>query len=104
MSTLFISEFADLPISSNGAIQAPNAAQWIADQTVSITADGVASDAFNTETHHIVVVADAACSIAWTPAGAEITDATTSNLLIPANTPREFGVAGGMKLSVIANS
>jgi hypothetical protein len=36
--------------------------------------------------------------------GANTVAATAANLRIPANVPRTFGVAPGMKLSVIANT
>jgi hypothetical protein len=105
VSTLFLSEFSDLPITSNGVAQMPGAQFWLADQTIAIGGSSATSAAFNDETAFIVVVADAACSIAWTAEGAEsVNPATTSNWLLPANTPCPFGVAGGMRISAIANS
>jgi hypothetical protein len=106
MSTLYISEFSDLAFTSNGAIQNAAAAQyWLTDQTVAITAESAASNPFNAQTTYVLLTADASCSIAWTQVGAEsVNEATATNLLIPANTPLIFGVAGGMQLSTITNS
>jgi hypothetical protein len=106
LTSLFISEFSDLAFTSNGAIQNAAAAQyWLNDQTVAIGATSTPSNPFNVQTAYVLLSADAACSIAWTQPGAESVNAATSgNLLLPANTPLIFGVAGGMQISAIANS
>jgi hypothetical protein len=104
LPTLYISEFSNLPFVSNGVIQEPDAATWIADQHVAIGGSHAESAGFNVATRYIVISADAVCSIAWTMPGATTNPATTSNLRVPANMPMRFGVVGGMKLSVIANS
>lgn len=105
MSTLYVSEFADLPFASNGVIQAPGAAEWQTDQTVSIGGSSTPSNAFGAHTHYVVLSSDSVCSIAWTMSGAaSVNDATTSNLRLPANAPLMFGAVAGMKLSVIANT
>ena len=104
MTTLYISEFSNLPIVSNGAVQIPDSVTWLADQTVAIGGTSTPSAAFNVNTRFVVLVADAPCSIAWTPAGEATVAATASNLRIPANVPQKFGVSGGGKVSVITNS
>jgi hypothetical protein len=70
----------------------------------SIGADSAASEPFDESTAYVILSADEACSIAWTVAGADTNDATTANARLPANTPRWFGVAGGMTVSVVTNS
>lgn len=103
--TLFISEFSDLPITSNGVLQAANAEAWVTDQHVTLSATSAPSAAFNAQTTYIIIITDTSCSIAWTAEGAgSVNPATTGNLLLPANVPMLFGVAGGMKISGILNS
>lgn len=63
-NTLFISEFPDLPFTSNGIVQAPGAQYWVTDQTVSISGSSASSAAFNLKTRYVVLSADASCSIA----------------------------------------
>lgn len=105
MSTLYISEFADLPITSNGALQAAAGQSWIDDQTITISGSSSPSAAFNPATVYVLLSTDSVCSIAWTMAGAgSVNAATTGNLRIPPNQLMIFGVAGGMKISAIANS
>jgi hypothetical protein len=102
MTTLYISEFAGLPITPEGVMQASDASQWVTDQTVPI---GVAasSAAFNQKTNLVVISRDATCSIVWIQPGMSGT-ATTSNLRLLANTTMTFGVKPGMKLSVVSNT
>lgn len=107
MSNLRISEFSDLPFTSNRALVGAAAAatqNWINDQLVAIGSTSAACpNPFNAQTQYILVVAGAGCSIAWTPAGAETVAATTSNRYVPPNVPMIFGVSGGMLVSVIGN-
>jgi hypothetical protein len=105
MSTLYISEFSNLPFVSNGVIQAAAAHEWVADQTVAIGASSTPSNSFNIETNYVILSADVVCSISWTMAGAgSVAAATTSNLRLAAGEKIMFGVAPGMKLSAISNT
>lgn len=105
MATLFISEFSDLPFTSNGVIQGAAAQNWIEDQHITIAASSAPSAAFNPATTYVLLSTDAACSIAWTAPGATVNPATANNLFLPANMqPKLFGVAGGMIVSAITNT
>jgi hypothetical protein len=57
-------------------------------------------NAFGNGTRCVIVRADTACHVAWTMPGATINPATSSSQRLPANKPKLFGVAPGMKLSV----
>src|ERR1700761_6240271 len=101
MSVRYISEFGDLPFTSNGSLDsAANSAAWQADQTVAISATSTPSNAFGNGTRCVVLSADTACHITWTAPGATINPATSSSQPLPANMPKLFGVAPGMKLSL----
>jgi hypothetical protein len=102
MASLYISEFNDLPITSNGVMQAAKAASWITDQAVAISGTSAPSNAFNVDTNYVLISSDTNCNIAWTPDGADVVAATTGNFYIAANIkPVMFGVAAGMRVSVI---
>lgn len=105
MSNLYISEFSDLGITSNGALQDAAAQNWIDDQKIAIGSTSTPSNAFNAQTVMVELIASASCSIAWTQANASsVTAATASNYYLAANVPKRFAVSGGMILSVITNA
>jgi hypothetical protein len=104
MSSLYISEFANLPISSNGVMtNAGDAAEWVADQKVTIAATSAASNPFNAATQYVLLSADAVCSITCAQPGSSAT-ATASKQRLPANAPKLFGVRPGMSVGVIENT
>jgi hypothetical protein len=95
LSSLYISEFSNLPITSNGVLNtAADAAQWLVDQRIAIGATSAASNAFNAATQYVLLSADSVCSVAWAQPGVTPT-ATASNLRIPPSAPRLFGVRPG---------
>ena len=102
MSTLYVTEFNQMPITTNGI---PDAAMTppIAEQTVAIGGTSAPSAAFNPQTTFVRIASDAVCSIAWAPIGGSPT-ATTANMRLPANAPEYFGVQPGGKLAVISNT
>jgi hypothetical protein len=69
----------------------------LAVQKISISGASTQSSAFNDRTRAIEIVADGACHIAI---GDDPTAAATT-MLLPANTPRIYGVSPGQKIAVI---
>lgn len=101
MSTLYITEFADLSVSFVRGNMAQAAAQPpVAEQTEAIGGSSAASNAFNANTTLVRIHADSICSILFgtTPV------ATTANARMVAGQTEYFGVAPGMKVAVIANT
>jgi hypothetical protein len=99
MSTLFISEFANMAgIGTRFTNVAPMAP--LVEQTVAIGGASTQSSAFSAKTQLIRVSADSVCSIL---VGASPSAAGT-NTRIPANVPEYFAVAPGQKLAVITNT
>ena len=72
----------------------------ITDQTVTIGAGSLQSNAFNANTNFVRIEADAVCSILF---GSNPTAAAT-NKRISAGVPEYFGVIPGQKVAVITNS
>lgn len=100
MASLFVSEFA-IGVSPFGSYQAQMLPQpALADQVVDIGMQSAQSDAFGSDTHVVLLVADTACHVQF---GADPTAAGTT-MLIPANVPIPFGVAPGHKVAAIAAS
>jgi len=108
MATLYITEFqalgqSGLPTSGFGpngptqaALQPP-----VVDQTpIVISGASTQSAAFNTATTLVRIHADSVCSVLF---GANPT-ATTANARLASGQTEYFGVAGGMKVAVIANT
>jgi hypothetical protein len=98
MATLTVSEFSNLPITSNAIIQAADASSWQTDQSVAI---GNTSNPFGGQTAYVVLCSDTACRIAWSPPGASIA-ATATSALLPANVPVKYGAQPGMRVSTHA--
>jgi hypothetical protein len=95
MPTIFISEFSNLPIVSNGIIQEPDASTWQTDQAIAV---GGMSNPFGNATYMVSLVADTACHIAWSLPGASLA-ASATNALLLANVPVRFGVQPNMRVS-----
>ena len=110
MSTLYISEYKNLPIGTglDGAGQAVDGIvpcglePALATQTVTVGGSSTQSNAFNAATRFVRLHTDTTCSFVI---GTNPTAATTSARLY-ANTTEFFGVTpgNGLKLAVIGNS
>jgi hypothetical protein len=98
--TLFsISEFPD---PSDGTLNAPNAVGWVRDQSLTVsTSSSVASNPFKENTRLVILSANVACWVAWTMPGQTTSNATASSLFLPANSPIQFAVLGGMIVSAL---
>ena len=99
MAFVYISEYADLPVSNGRGL---NIAQEppITEQTVANGGATTQSSAFNGSTHVIRVHTDTVCSISI---GANPT-ATTSTKRLAANQTEYFYVTPGHKLAAILNT
>lgn len=98
MADLYIEEYSNIG-SSWGTAFAPGMppGRTLADQKVAIAGASAQSSAFGADTRMIVITADGACHF---KIGSDPTASATTSLL-PANTPRAFGVAPGDKIAVI---
>lgn len=99
-ATLYVSEFpnAMAQVGSTSPQVLPQPA--ITDQAVTISGTSAQSSAFNAGTHAVLLTCDSGCSIVF---GSNPT-ATTSNVLLPADTPTPFVVVPGQKVAAIVNS
>lgn len=100
MSTLYITEYADVVQTVRGGTPVP-VDPPIAEQIVAIGVSSVQSAAFNTLTRFIRIHADAICSVNNNSANPT---ATAANGRFAANQTEFRGATGGMKLAVISNS
>ena len=99
MSKLYISEYAELPVSKNGQlIQAPIMPS-ITTQVVTFTTS-TQSSAFNASTKFVRIHSDAICSFLF---GTNPT-ATTSSPRMVAGATEYFAVSPGLKVAVIDNT
>ena len=99
-SKLFITEHRSTPRSATGHVMQVESPGGV-DQTPVDFSGGVAqSSAFAATTVYVCLSTTASCSIAF---GSNPT-ATANNRFLPANFVGYFGVNGGDKVSVIANS
>lgn len=99
MATLYISEFGNA-MSVIGTALAPVLPQpAITDQAISISSSSATSAAFNAQTRAVLLVTDTTCNIVF--GAASSVAATSSNLLLPANTPMIFGVPPGYYVAAI---
>ena len=105
MSNLYITEFDQLVITDNGV---PWFGKFDADtvQQTPIAIGGTSepSQPFAMTTKFVRVIADATCSIAYTPPGQATEAATANGMLLYAGVPEYFGVDPKGVLSVISNS
>jgi hypothetical protein len=99
MSTLYISEFANIGCDQGQGVQVTSLPPLV-EQTVAIAGVSTQSAAFGTYTNFVRLCSDSVCSIA---VGANPT-ANGANLRLPANTPEYFQVTAGQKLACIANT
>lgn len=101
MATLYITEFSDLSVSfARGNLAQVVAQPPVVEQTPLAIGVAAQSAAFNANTTLVRLHADSVCSILF---GANPT-ATTANARMAAGQTEYFGVAPGMKVSVIANT
>jgi hypothetical protein len=102
MSTLFITEFAEVHLGLGGRQGQITVQPPVAEQTVSIGVLSAASNAFNSNTQAVRLHADVICSIEFglTPT------ATATTARFVAGQTEYFGVPRGMgyKVAVIANT
>jgi len=103
MSTLYITEFSDMPIVAEGVPDIPMTPP-VAEQVVTISGSSAASSAFNAKTRFVLISSDVVCSIAWSATPGATPTATATNMRMPASTPLKFGVNAGDKVAVITNS
>lgn len=102
MATLYITEFTDLSVSfvrgnlAQVAAQPPNAEQT----PLAISGTAALSAAFAANTTLVRLHTDSICSVLFGSAPT----ATTANARMTAGQTEYFGVAPGMKVSVIANT
>ncbi len=95
---LYVSEFR-YPIAGVGTLQSEKLGQpALADQIVTIGASSTQSAAFGTETNAIEIVSDTSCCFVI---GADPTADNTVNMLLPANTYRQYTVRPGDKIACI---
>jgi hypothetical protein len=100
MSTLYINEYKDMPVSSGKFISAPQEPA-LASQNVTYTGTAGVSSAFNANTRFIGVSSDGIFSYLVSSAG---TSATTANFRVPAGTIVYLGVIPTHKISAITNT
>lgn len=99
MSTLYIAEYRDMPVSLGQFMPVPQEPS-ITTQAVSYTGTAGVSAAFNTNTRFIGVTSDGIFSYTVGTAPS----ATTSHFRIPAATVIYLGVIAGQKISAITNT
>lgn len=100
MTTLYISEYADLAKGpTKGDMPAPQEPR-LAAQTVAIGGASLQSSAFNANTRFVRIHTDAICSIKF---GSDPTAVNTEGRLA-ANATEYFGVVPGHKVAVITNT
>jgi hypothetical protein len=106
MAFLYVTEFSEMPITDNAVGIGWAMTPPLVDQTpIVIGASSLASAAFNAQTKFVRLAVDSTtpCSVAFGAAGVTPT-ATTSNGRLAANSVGYYGVQGGRKVAVIANS
>lgn len=97
MADLYVSEYKNVG-SGGGSYFGPHMPEpALTVQKIAIAGATAQSAAFNNETKAITIVADGACHYAV----GEDPTATTSSMLLPANTPITLGVPRGYKIAVI---
>lgn len=101
MATIYVTEFAELPLDKFGAVIPSPKYPAVAKQSMSITgASTTLANAFASTTHFVLIHTDSVCSI---DIGLAPT-AVTSGDRMPANETRFAGVRPGDNLAVITNS
>lgn len=111
MAVLYIKEYSNLAMASQGLMQIPDEGSLVAEQTLAIGGSSVASSAFNAKTKFVRLIADSVCAISF---GAAPTAATASGTgtasgtsdRLAQNTPEYRGVERllGGKVAVISTS
>lgn len=96
MAKVYISEFAYIG-GDSGANVPVGKAPALANQVITPTGTSAQSAALNPATQYVRAVSDVPVCVACAPNPV----ATANSMLLPANTPEYFGVAGGNKLAVI---
>ena len=94
MANAYISEYKEMPIDASGDTVPVASEPSVATQIVTFNTTS-ASDAFNTKTKYIRVVADAKAHFKVSKAPV----AVNGSPFIPANTPEYFGVRQGHKIA-----
>lgn len=101
MAKLYVTEFARMASHVIGGGQAQIAPlPPIAEQVVDFSGGEADSNAFNSATNFIRVIADAICSISV----GDTPTATTSKLRLAADQPEYFEVGTGQKISAVSNT
>jgi hypothetical protein len=67
-------------------------------RTVAISSSSAPSNPFNDQTTYVMLVPTQLAASVGTAEGADTLAATSGNMLLPANTPHTFGVAGAMRV------
>lgn len=99
MAKLFIREYVDMPQQTGVLLQIGNEPAVVNQTPVAVGAEAK-SAAFNTKTRFVRLHTDAICSVAF----GTVPTATTDDARMAANQTEFFGVRGGDKVSVIANT
>lgn len=104
MSTLYITELKDMPVLNTAGVipQCPQV-PGLAEQAITISGASTASAAFNANTTFVMLHTDVICSLAWSETASAATAVITAQRMA-ANETRFYGVRGGGKVSVIANT
>lgn len=101
MSTMYVSEYADLAYISNGVYVMGGFEPRLAANNVTFTGTPGSSSPFNAKTRYVRLHPDAICSIRITTVG---TAAATTDARMIAGQTEYFAVNPGDTLSVIANT
>ena len=102
MSTLYISEYAQVALEGSGQVVPCGKEPVILNQTVAIGASSAGSNQFTAATRFVRLHCDAICSIAFNQRGAAV--ATTNDARMAAGQTEFFGVLPGMNVAVIQNT
>lgn len=89
MATLWVTEYAEMPVSQKGADVPIGMEPAVTSQTVSFTATSGGSNAFNTKTRYVRLISSDDCHIKF---GVSPTAATTDAKMM-AGAPEYFGIA-----------
>lgn len=101
MATVYVTEFAELPLDKFGAVIPSPKYPAVAKQSMAITgASTTLPNAFDNKTHFVLIHTDSICSI---DIGQNPTAAATGDRM-PANETRFAGVQPGHNLAVISNT
>lgn len=102
MATLYISEYAELPVGPAGRVGQMPSEPPLVDQTVAIAAGSAQSAAFNAKTRFVRLHTDAICSVLF---GSSPTAAATNGRMAANQTEyRDVSRLPGGKVAVITNT